>query len=181
MPGSTMATACAAAFLFNSSNVMDFFLILPQLNARYYHSIIRKFPKKNGSMNGHFHDLHWNRPNSRHEMIDVTLIILQTMDMIHEKSPNPATIVFDLDGTLADTAGDIIATLNAILGKLDLAPLPLESAREMIGAGARVLLQRGLKASGVSVTPARLEELFQDFLAHYEIHLAYEKIGRAHV
>ena len=83
-------------------------------------------------------------------------------------------LIFDVDGTLADTAGDIIATLNAVLGKLDLAPLPLDSAREMIGAGARVLLQRGLKASGVSVTPERLEDLFQDFLAHYEIHLADE-------
>jgi phosphoglycolate phosphatase len=107
-------------------------------------------------------------------MIDVASFILQTVGMTHAKPLNPATIVFDLDGTLADTAGDIIATLNAVLGKLDLAPLPLDSAREMIGAGARVLLQRGLKASGVSVTPERLEDLFQDFLAHYEIHLADE-------
>ena len=107
-------------------------------------------------------------------MIDVVSFILQTVGMTHAKPLNPATIVFDLDGTLADTAGDIIATLNAVLGKLDLAPLPLDSAREMIGAGARALLQRGLKASGVSVTPERLEDLFQDFLAHYEIHLADE-------
>ena len=43
-------------------------------------------------------------------MIDVASFILQTVGMTHAKPLNPATIVFDLDGTLADTAGDIIAT-----------------------------------------------------------------------
>lgn len=84
----------------------------------------------------------------------------------------PPIAVFDLDGTLADTAGDLIGTLNAILGREGLAPLPLEQARDLLGAGARALIQRGFFAAGEPLEPARLERLFEDFLAHYGEHLA---------
>ena len=47
------------------------------------------------------------------------------------------TIVFDLDGTLVDTAPDLINALNFILDREGLPPVPLKSARNMIGAGAR--------------------------------------------
>ena len=92
------------------------------------------------------------------------------------KIHSPATLVFDLDGTLADTAPDIISTLNAILATQNLAPITKTDAIGMIGAGARVLLQRGLTASGVTVDAAKLETLFQDFLVHYERHLADESV-----
>lgn len=82
------------------------------------------------------------------------------------------TIVYDLDGTLADTAGDLMAALNAVLGKEGLAPLPVEQARSMIGAGARALLRRGFAASGRTLEPQKLEALFGDFLAHYNAHIA---------
>ena len=82
------------------------------------------------------------------------------------------TIVYDLDGTLADTAGDLMAALNAVLGMEGLAPLPVENARSMIGAGARVLIQRGFAASGRTLDPQKLEVLFGDFLAHYNAHIA---------
>ena len=55
-----------------------------------------------------------------------------------------ATIVFDLDGTLVDTAHDLIAALNFVLEREGLSPLPLKSARNMIGAGARKMIERGL-------------------------------------
>ncbi|GJE56456.1 MULTISPECIES: phosphoglycolate phosphatase [Methylobacterium] len=80
--------------------------------------------------------------------------------------------VFDLDGTLADTAGDLIGTLNVILDREGLAALPLEQARDLLGAGARALIQRGFSAAGETLEPARLERLFQDFLEHYGAHLA---------
>ncbi|WP_034993602.1 HAD-IA family hydrolase [Beijerinckia mobilis] len=80
-------------------------------------------------------------------------------------------LVFDLDGTLADTAIDLIATLNVILGRENLPPLPTEQARPMVGAGARALIERGLKASGVTVSEAKLEEMFDAYLAHYEAHI----------
>jgi phosphoglycolate phosphatase len=82
------------------------------------------------------------------------------------------TIVYDLDGTLADTAGDLMAALNAVLGSQGLAPLPVENARSMLGAGARALIQRGFAASGRTLDPQKLEVLFGDFLAHYNAHIA---------
>lgn len=84
----------------------------------------------------------------------------------------PATLVFDLDGTLAETAPDIMATLNHLLAGEGLAPLPLERARELVGSGARVLLQRGFAAAGAPLAPARLEALFEAFLAHYLANVA---------
>jgi phosphoglycolate phosphatase len=85
---------------------------------------------------------------------------------------NPPLLVFDLDGTLVDTAADLIGTLNHILAQEDVPPLPLATARPMLGAGARALIERGLAAAGRSVSPARLEEMFLAFLAHYEAHIA---------
>ena len=86
----------------------------------------------------------------------------------------PPVAVFDLDGTLADTAPDLIASLNAVLAAQGWNPLPLAKARDMIGAGGRVLIERGLESEGVEVTPARLETLYHAFLAHYEDHLVDE-------
>ncbi|MDX3808347.1 phosphoglycolate phosphatase [Bosea thiooxidans] len=76
-------------------------------------------------------------------------------------------VVFDLDGTLAETAPDIMRTLNVILEQEGLAALPLERARELVGAGAKALIERGFKVSGRPLDPDTLERLFQDFLAIY--------------
>ena len=86
-------------------------------------------------------------------------------------APAPV-IVFDLDGTLAETAGDLINTLNWVLKREGVAPLKLESARFMLGAGARALITRGLASAGRVASPERLEEMFADFLKHYEEHIA---------
>lgn len=83
----------------------------------------------------------------------------------------PPIAVFDLDGTLADTAPDLIATLNVIMAQEGLPPVPIETAREMIGAGARALVQRGFEAAGRELTPARSDELFRVFITHYGQHL----------
>ncbi len=82
------------------------------------------------------------------------------------------TIVYDLDGTLADTAGDLMDALNAVLTSEGLAPLPIENARSLLGAGGRALIARGFAASGQVLPPAKLEALFGDFLAHYNAHIA---------
>lgn len=82
-------------------------------------------------------------------------------------SPDAPIIVFDLDGTLADTAHDLIATLNAILQSEGLDPLPLAQARDLIGAGARALIARGFQVRQKELTPERLETLFLAFLDHY--------------
>ncbi|GEP11944.1 phosphoglycolate phosphatase, bacterial [Methylobacterium gnaphalii] len=79
--------------------------------------------------------------------------------------------MFDLDGTLADTAGDLVGTLNVILEREGLVALPLEQARDLLGAGARALITRGFSAAGQTLEPARLEQLFDDFLDYYGAHL----------
>lgn len=76
-------------------------------------------------------------------------------------------VVFDLDGTLAETAPDIMATLNVILEKEGLAAIAVDRARELVGAGARALIERGFKVSGRPLDDETLERLFQDFLVIY--------------
>ena len=81
------------------------------------------------------------------------------------------TIVYDLDGTLADTAEDLVATLNWLLGREGLAPLDVETAGSLLGAGARALIKRGFAASGKTLDPQALEVLFADFLTYYSAHI----------
>lgn len=81
-------------------------------------------------------------------------------------------VVFDLDGTLADTAHDLVATLNVILATEEVPPLPLAKARDLIGAGARPLIQRGFEAAGVSLPEPKLEALYGVFLDYYHHHIA---------
>src|SRR6478609_2349201 len=52
------------------------------------------------------------------------------------------TIVFDLDGTLVDTAPDLVDTLNVVFAREGLPAVPYESARMMIGGGAKAMLAR---------------------------------------
>ncbi|MBV9114203.1 MAG: HAD hydrolase-like protein [Hyphomicrobiales bacterium] len=86
-------------------------------------------------------------------------------------SPSLPIIVFDLDGTLADTAADLVATLNLILEREGLDAIPLNSARDLIGQGSRALLQRGFTLQRRALSPERLEVLFEEFLHHYGEHL----------
>lgn len=83
-------------------------------------------------------------------------------------------LIFDLDGTLADTADDLMGTLNVLLRRDGHDALPVSAARAMVGAGARALIQRGYAASGVEPPPDRLERLFHDFLALYRDRIAEE-------
>jgi phosphoglycolate phosphatase len=85
---------------------------------------------------------------------------------------HPPTVVYDLDGTLADTAEDLVATLNWLLGRDGLAPLRVESAGSLVGAGARALIARGFAASGKTLDPQTLEALFADYLEYYKVHMA---------
>ncbi|HZL39127.1 MAG TPA: HAD family hydrolase [Pseudolabrys sp.] len=82
------------------------------------------------------------------------------------------TIVFDLDGTLIDTAPDLVDTLNVVFAREGWPQVAYETARNLIGGGARAMIARGIEAEGVAVTPARLEQLFADFIAHYSEHIA---------
>jgi phosphoglycolate phosphatase len=82
------------------------------------------------------------------------------------------TIVFDLDGTLIDTAPDLISTLNIILAREGLPPVEYDSARRMIGGGARAMIERALAAEGRPCSQAELDRLFAAFIEHYAAHIA---------
>lgn len=84
----------------------------------------------------------------------------------------PAVIAFDLDGTLVDTAPDLLDTLDVVLDHAGAPPLPREDTRKMIGAGARALVNRGLTAAGMSVDQERFDRLYDLFLDHYAAHIA---------
>ena len=80
------------------------------------------------------------------------------------------TIIFDLDGTLVDTAPDLIDTLNVILGREGLPAVPYDQARALIGHGARRMLERGLAVAG---RPAgNIDRMFGEFIAYYSEHVA---------
>jgi len=82
------------------------------------------------------------------------------------------TIVFDLDGTLIDTAPDLIHTLNLILTQEGLPEVPYGTARNLIGGGAQVMIQRALAAEGRDASAAEMERLYTAFIGYYSEHIA---------
>jgi phosphoglycolate phosphatase len=82
------------------------------------------------------------------------------------------TVVFDLDGTLVDTAPDLVNALNFVLEREGLSPVPLHSARNMIGGGARRMIERGLELEGRAATADEVTRLTADFIDHYAAHIA---------
>ncbi len=83
-----------------------------------------------------------------------------------------ATLVFDLDGTLVDTAPDITAALNHILCREGRDAVSPAKVRSMVGQGAWTLLEQGYQATGEPVEPTHLPRLFDDFLSYYRAHIA---------
>src|SRR6202140_1292007 len=85
---------------------------------------------------------------------------------------SPRTVVFDLDGTLVDTAPDLINALNYVLDREGLPPARMHAARNLIGAGPRRLIERGLELEGRSVSPEDITRLTSDFIDYYAAHIA---------
>jgi phosphoglycolate phosphatase len=84
----------------------------------------------------------------------------------------PPIVVFDLDGTLVDTAPDLIHTLNAILEAESIPALAFDTARPMIGAGVRPLLERALAERGRFPEETAMDALFARFIQRYRDHIA---------
>jgi phosphoglycolate phosphatase len=77
-----------------------------------------------------------------------------------------------LDGTLADTAPDLLGATNAVLTARGRPRLDLEHLRHMVGFGAVALITQAMEASGAPVTPEEMPPLIEIFLAHYRGHIA---------
>ncbi len=91
--------------------------------------------------------------------------------MPQSKAPGPA-LIFDLDGTLVDTAPDLLEATNAVLAVRDLPPLDPITLRHMVGFGARSLIAQAMESYGVPVGEAEMPPLLEVFLAHYRAHIA---------
>ena len=76
------------------------------------------------------------------------------------------TVVFDLDGTLVDTAPDLIDTLNIVFAREGLPPVDQTMARNMIGGGARRKIESGLKAQGHPIPSGTVDRMFVDFISY---------------
>jgi phosphoglycolate phosphatase len=81
-------------------------------------------------------------------------------------------VVFDLDGTLVDTAADLIGSLNVLFAREGLKAIPLAEGRNLIGGGVKRLIERGLALDGKSCTPAHVDALYKDYVTYYAEHLA---------
>jgi len=84
----------------------------------------------------------------------------------------PLTVVFDLDGTLVETAPDLVDTLNWVFKREGLPELPYEEARNMIGGGARRMIENGLRLDGRAVDNAEMDRMLADFITYYGEHIA---------
>lgn len=82
-------------------------------------------------------------------------------------------VVFDLDGTLIDSAPDIHAAANTVLERRDIAPFTLAEARGFVGHGAAVFVERCLSVRGLAGDAALKAQVLEEFLALYEgaVHL----------
>src|SRR5215475_10151664 len=94
------------------------------------------------------------------------------MTLRFDRPMRPCTIVFDLDGTLVDTAPDLVATLNVVLAREGLQPVAYADGRLMVGGGVRAMVERGIKANGRQLAAAEIDRLERDFIAYYAENIA---------
>lgn len=85
-------------------------------------------------------------------------------------------VVFDLDGTLVDTAPDLIAALNHCLRQGGYREVPEREVRGMIGQGAKAMIRKGLEQAVGRADPEVVEALFPEFLAHYAVNIAENSV-----
>ncbi len=85
-----------------------------------------------------------------------------------------ATVCFDLDGTLVDTAPDLFSALDHALAQQDLPKPDREAIRPIIGFGAKAMIRRALVLENPDTTPgdSQINMLWQSLIEHYTIHIA---------
>ena len=81
-------------------------------------------------------------------------------------------VLFDLDGTLVDTAPDLMRALNHVLDGSGLPPVDEAMTRHWVGHGVRAMLAAALEHHGTSLPVPRIDALFDACLAHYSEHVA---------
>lgn len=77
-------------------------------------------------------------------------------------------VVFDLDGTLIDTAADLVASLNHTIAAADLAPVEADDLNHLVGHGAKVMIERAFSLRGRSISEEEFQPLLERFIDHYK-------------
>ena len=88
----------------------------------------------------------------------------------------PIALIFDLDGTLVDTAPDLLASLNAVLVKAGHRPVAPSELRHLVGHGVRTLFERAFEGTETAVSHAQVDDYTQMFLDHYRANIANESV-----
>lgn len=91
------------------------------------------------------------------------------------------TIAFDLDGTLVETAPDLIAATNHVLAMQGISAVAPALIRDEISFGARAMIEKGLAISGVTSAVSDVDRMLADFLVHYEANIAVHSHPFPHV
>lgn len=81
-------------------------------------------------------------------------------------------IVFDLDGTLVESAPDLAATTNVLLARRGRRQVELSELRSMVGKGARVMLDKAFAATGEPASDAELKQMIPEYLEYYGEHVS---------
>ena len=87
-----------------------------------------------------------------------------------------AVIAFDLDGTLVDTAGDLVGAVNTVLTRQGLRPAPPDVGRRMIGNGVRALVLRAFAHAGETLEDGLADAMVADFIEVYRGRIAEESV-----
>lgn len=87
--------------------------------------------------------------------------------MTRSENAGDALVIFDLDGTLIDTAVDLVASLNHAIGTIGLQPFSTDEVGHLVGRGARVMIDRALVSHGHPGDVETIDRLLPVFLDHY--------------
>ncbi len=86
--------------------------------------------------------------------------------------PTDPALIFDLDGTLVDTAPDILGALNAVLAAEGRRTVKMADLRHLVGHGARTMMVEAFAMTGAPLEAERQSGLIDAFIAHYRAHIA---------
>lgn len=87
--------------------------------------------------------------------------------MVSTNFTDPPLIVFDLDGTLIDTAPDLLESLNQVIVGDSLPPVDQQKLRKFVGFGGRVMIQNAYEDAAQHLEDQKLDHLLEEFIAHY--------------
>ena len=82
--------------------------------------------------------------------------------------------IFDLDGTLVDTAADLVSSLNHTIAAAGLAPVTYDDLTHLVGQGARVMIKRAFALRETELPEAEIDPLYERFITHYRAEMPGE-------